>query len=200
MQKNQGKIENTKSPFGLLGNGNRKLFFIIPISLLDFYVNIFTSMRVVNPLFHKTSGKFFRVVFQFFRNQFFCIKPKKNWEIKSVNQNISDFMFKFSHALFIPHRFVNGKIIPLKNLKQFRGLNRNGFCDIRRSQLIPTTFLQKFSNFRNGLIHILKEKTLSNRPEIFRAKRGSETGKRGNSSPTPPPSLACLPSYIFCSK
>src|SRR3989344_7487655 len=101
MHKNQEKIENTKNPFGLLEVADIKLLFPFPIFLLDFYVNIFAGMRAAGSIFHQMNRKFFGIVFQFFRNQFFCIKIKKNREIESVNQNISNFMLQFFHPLFI---------------------------------------------------------------------------------------------------
>jgi len=76
------------------------------------------------------NGKFFRIVFQFFHNQFFCIKTEKNREVKSVNQHISNFMFQFFYSLFVFYSFINRKIIPLKNFEEFGGFNRNGFGNI----------------------------------------------------------------------
>jgi len=168
MQKNQEKIEDTKSSFGLLDVVDVKLLFSFPILFLDFNVNIFASMRAIGSVFHQMNWKLFRIVFQFFHNQFFCIEIKENWEIKSVNQNISNFMLQFFHPLFIFFNLVNRKIIPLKNFEEFGGFNRNGLCNIRGHQFIPTALFQKFSDFGNSFIHALPESNwrLVNVPDL----------------------------------
>ena len=152
-------------------------------------------MRVVNPLFIRLAGNFLELCFNFSAINFSASSPRRIGEIKSVNQNISDFMFKFSPCALYPSSFRQWKNYPIEKPQAVQRLNRNGFCDIRRSQLIPTTFLQKFSNLRKWSYPYIKRKNLSNRPE-FSARSAERDGQAREFLPTPLlPSLACRATF-----